>query len=101
MLTYPPGGDDNSVMDHNQFSLEALNRVKRAKGHLEKVQEMIEEGAYCPDIIHQNRAVTAALKKVDEVILHGHLHSCVLKDVHGKNSEKMVSEIIDLFKKNE
>ena len=88
-------------MDHNHFKKEALDRIKRAKGHLAKVQEMLEEGAYCPDIIHQNRAVQAALKKVDEVVLHGHLHSCVLKDVHGKNSEKMVTEIVDLFKKNE
>ena len=87
--------------DHNQFKKEALDRIKRARGHLEKVQEMIEEGSYCLDVIHQNRAVQAALKKVDEVILHGHLHSCVLKDVHGKNSEKMVEEIVDLFRKNE
>lgn len=89
------------MTDHNQFNKEALNRIKRAKGHLEKVQKMIETGAYCPDVIHQNRAVQAALKKVDEVVLHGHLHSCVLKDVHGKNSEKMVTEIIDLFSKHE
>lgn len=88
-------------MDHNQFKKEALNRVKRAKGHLEKVQEMLDGNAYCPDIIHQNRAVQAALKKVDEIVLHGHLHSCVLKDIHGKNSEKVVDEIVDLFSKNE
>ena len=100
-MTHPPLGDIIITMDHNHFKREALNRVKRAKGHLAKVQEMLEEDAYCPDIIHQNRAVQAALKKVDEVVLHGHLHSCVLKDVHGKNSEKMVTEIVDLFKKNE
>jgi len=61
----------------------------------------LKEGAYCPDIIHQNRAVQAALKKVDEVVLHGHLHSCVMKDMHGENSEKMVAEIVDLFKRND
>lgn len=86
---------------HNQFKKEALNRIKRAKGHLAKVQKMLEEDEYCPDIIHQNRAVQAALKKVDEVVLHGHLHSCVFKDIHGKASEKMVGEIVDLFGKNE
>jgi DNA-binding FrmR family transcriptional regulator len=86
--------------EHNQFKKEALNRVKRAKGHLAKVQRMLEDDAYCPDVIHQNRAVQAALKKVDEVVLHGHLHSCVLKDMHGKHSEKMVEEIVDLFKKS-
>lgn len=87
--------------EHNRFKTEAINRVKRAKGHLAKVQKMLEEDGYCPDIIHQNRAVQAALKKVDEVVLHGHLHSCVLQDVHGKNSEKMVEEIVNLFSKNE
>jgi len=85
----------------NSFKSDALNRIKIAQGHLKKVEEMLEDGAYCPDVIHQSRAVQAALKKVDEVILHGHLHSCVLKDIHGKNSEKMVEEIVDLFRKNE
>ena len=85
--------------EHNKFKKEALNRIKRAKGHLAKVQKMLEADNYCPDVIHQNRAVQAALKKVDEIVLHGHLHSCVLKDMHGQNSEKMVGEIVELFKK--
>ncbi len=86
-------------MNHNQFKTEALSRVKIAQGHLEKVRKMLEDEEYCPDVIHQNRAVQAALKKVDEIVLHGHLHSCVLKDLHGQNSEKMVEEVIELFKK--
>lgn len=88
-------------MKHDQFKTEALNRLKIAQGHLEKVRNMLESGEYCPDVIHQNRAVQAALKKVDEIVLHGHLHSCVLKDFHGQNSEKMVEEIVDLFKKQQ
>ena len=67
---------------------------------LEKVKKMLEEGSYCPDVIHQSRAVQAALKKVDEIVLHGHLHTCVLKDIHGQGSEKMVGEIVELFKKS-
>lgn len=78
---------------------EALRRLKIAKGHLEKVEKMLEAGEYCPEVIHQSRAVQAALKKVDEIVLHGHLHSCVLKDVHGESSEKLVEEVVDLFRK--
>lgn len=80
---------------------ESLKRLSIAQGHLEKVKNMIESEDYCPDVIHQSRAVQAALKKVDEIILHGHLHSCVLKDIHGPNgkSEQLVDEIVDLFKK--
>lgn len=79
----------------------ALRRLAVAKGHLGRVEKMVQEEKYCPDVIHQSRAVQAALKKVDEIVLHGHLHTCVLKDVHGPGSknEKLIEELIDLFKK--
>jgi len=80
---------------------QTINRLARAEGHLRKVRMMVEEGGYCPDVIHQSQAVQAALKKVDEIILQGHLHSCVLKDVKGKDVErkKMIEEIVEVFKK--
>ena len=76
-----------------------IKRLAIAEGHLKKVKDMVSEDSYCPDVIHQSRAVQAALRKVDEMVLHGHLHSCVLKDLHGSKQEKVVEEIIDLFKK--
>ena len=101
VLTWPPqGGRITCMSNHNQFKIEAVNRLKIAQGHLKKVEEMLKSDEYCLNVIHQNRAVQAALKKVDEIVLHGHLHTCVLKDLHGENSEKMVEEIVDLFKKS-
>ncbi len=83
------------------FKSQALNRIKIAEGHLKKVENMLSDGAYCLDVIHQNRAVQAALKRVDEIVLHGHLHTCVLKDIHGPKSknEKLINEVVDLFRK--
>lgn len=82
---------------------QTLRRLSIAEGHLKKVRKMIEEESYCPDVIHQSRAVQAALKKIDGVILHGHLHTCVLKDIHGPKAknEKLVEEIVDLFRKKD
>ena len=82
---------------------EALKRLSIVFGHLKRVQAMIEEEDYCPDVIHQSRAVQAALKKVDEIILHGHLHTCVWKDMHGSQAknEKAIEEILELFSKKE
>lgn len=84
------------------FKSQALHRIKIAQGHLKKVRSMLEAGEYCPDVIHQSQAVQAALQKANELILHGHLHSCVLKDIHGTKSEKekLVGEILEVFKKN-
>ena len=92
-----------TMKDNNGFKSEALRRIKIAQGHLEKVRSMLESDEYCLGVIHQSQAVQAALKKADELVLHGHLHSCVLKDMHGSRSEneKLVGEIVDLFgKKN-
>jgi CsoR family transcriptional regulator, copper-sensing transcriptional repressor len=79
----------------------AGKRLAIIRGHLDKVIKMVEEDVYCPDVIHQSQAVQSALKKVDELILHGHLHSCVLHDIHGSESEKekLIQEIVEVFRK--
>lgn len=79
----------------------AGKRLAIIKGHLQRVIKMVEEDAYCPDVIHQSQAIQSALKKVDEIILHGHLHSCVLHDIHGTQSEKekLIEEIVEVFRK--
>lgn len=82
---------------------DALKRLAIAQGHLERVRKMLEEDIYCPDVIHQSRSVQAALRKVDEVILEGHLYSCVLGNIGkpGVNKKKLVSEVVDVFRKQE
>lgn len=81
---------------------QALRRLSIAEGHLKKVHKMVDDDAYCPDVVHQSKAVQAALRRVDEMVLHGHLHSCVFHDIHGTKSEKekLIEEIVDLFRKD-
>ena len=81
---------------------QALKRLAIAEGHIKKVRKMVEEEIYCPDVIHQSQAVQAALKKADGVILQGHLHTCVLKDIKGSKPkrEKLIHELVSLYSKN-
>lgn len=77
-----------------------LQRMKIAKGHLEKVIDMVEKGEYCLDIIQQSQAVQSALSKVDEVILENHLRTCVKQSmISGKDLDKKVEEVIQVFKR--
>jgi DNA-binding FrmR family transcriptional regulator len=87
---------------NSKVKAQTLQRLKIADGHLKKVRAMVENEDYCPDIIHQSKAVQAALKKVDTLIFEGHLHTCVLKDIKGgvKNKKKLADEIVDLFRKD-
>lgn len=70
-------------------------------GHLKANLKMVKEDRYCIDIIRQNQAVIAALEKVNELILGGHLETCVTRAIKGKDEkerEKVYEEIIDIFK---
>lgn len=79
----------------------ALKRLKNADGHLRGVMRMVEEDAYCIDIIRQLQAVQAALNKVSIIILEEHLSSCVITAVQGEDQadrERVLQEIADVFK---
>ncbi len=41
-----------------------LNRLKSVEGHVRGVERMVEEGAYCIDIVNQILAVQRALQQV-------------------------------------
>lgn len=77
-----------------------INRMNYLIGHLKSNLKMIEEGRYCIDIIRQNQAVVSALKKVNELLLKGHLDTCVTRAVMGKNEQekrKVFQEIMEVF----
>lgn len=78
-----------------------IHRARIAKGHLEKVLEMLEEGRYCIDVINQSRAVQSALKEIDYLLLEDHLQTCVVDFVKKGKAKTSVDEIMRVFKKQE
>ncbi|MEK7637795.1 MAG: metal-sensing transcriptional repressor [Patescibacteria group bacterium] len=73
------------------------HRLAIVEGHLRKVQSMVEQGAYCIDIIHQSRAIQQALKHFDQQVLAQHLQTCVARDIKDRNSDKVTQELLDIF----
>ncbi len=79
---------------------EAIARLKTAEGHLRGIQRMMEDGAYCIDVIRQIQAVQAALNKVSTMVLDNHLNSCVITAIRGEDPderERVLKEIADIF----
>ncbi len=75
-------------------------RLKTAEGHLRGVQRMLEEDAYCIDVIHQIQAVQSALNKISTEILDRHLNSCLITAVRGDDPaerERVLKEITEVF----
>jgi len=77
-----------------------IRRLKTVEGHLRGVIRMVEEDAYCIDVIRQIQAVEAALNKVSSLILEDHLNSCVITAIQGsdlKERERVLKEITEVF----
>jgi len=75
-------------------------RLKNIEGHIKGVEKMVNEDAYCIDVIRQVQAIQAALVKVNNMILGQHLNSCVITAVRGddvKERERVLKEVVDVF----
>jgi len=76
-----------------------LHRLKIAKGHLEKVINMVEGDEYCISVVHQLLAIQSALKKTDEIVLENHLKTCVADSIRKGESEEAIKEVMEVLKK--
>jgi CsoR family transcriptional regulator, copper-sensing transcriptional repressor len=82
---------------------DVMRRVKSIAGHLKGVEKMLNEDAYCIDVINQIQAIQAALNKVNVQILDDHLRGCLATAVRGEDTaerERMLTEIAAVFEKS-
>ena len=79
---------------------QVLNRLKSIEGHVRGIQRMVEDEAYCIDIMRQVHAVQRALESVNALVLGNHLNTCVTTAIRGDDvseRERMIGEIVSVF----
>ena len=77
---------------------ELLTRLRRIEGQIRGIEKMVENNAYCPDILMQVSAVTSALNSFNKVLLACHIKGCVTEDIHAGNHES-VDELVAVLQK--
>ena len=75
-----------------------LNRLSRIEGQLRGIRRMVEESAYCPDILLQVSAADAAMRAFGRELLGSHIRTCVTEDIREGKSET-VDELLHLLSK--
>jgi DNA-binding FrmR family transcriptional regulator len=63
------------------------NRLRRIEGQVRGLQRMVDEDAYCVDILTQVAAVQTALEQVAVNVLDGHVRHCVADAVANDGGE--------------
>jgi CsoR family transcriptional regulator, copper-sensing transcriptional repressor len=72
------------------------NRLRRIEGQVRGLQRMVEEDAYCIDILTQVAAVQTALEQVAVNVLDAHVRHCVADAVacDGAQGEEKLDELM-------
>jgi len=79
---------------------EIVTRLRSVEGHVRGVERMVEEGAYCMDVVNQILGIQRALKKINGLVLDRHLHSCATAAIRGDDPderERVIHEILTVF----
>ncbi len=75
-----------------------LNRLNRVEGQIRGIKRMVEEEAYCTDILIQVSAANAALNSFNKVLLAEHLRTCVTEDIRA-GKEETIEELVLVLQK--
>ena len=75
-----------------------MNRLKRIEGQVRGVEGMLENGAYCTDILMQVSAITSALNSFNKVLLGNHVKTCVAENIRSGNDE-VIDELVTTLQK--
>lgn len=75
-----------------------VNRLKRIEGQIRGIESMIENDAYCADVLTQVVAARSALGSFSKVLLANHIKSCVTDDIKAGKDET-VDELVELLQK--
>ncbi len=74
------------------------NRLSRIEGQIRGIKGMVERDAYCPDILIQVSAVTAALNAFNKELLSSHIRTCVVGDIRDGKDE-IIDELVATLQK--
>ena len=75
-----------------------IHRLNRVEGQIRGIKKMVENNAYCPEILIQVSAANAALNSFTKVLLASHIRSCVAEDIREGKEDELVTVLQKLMK---
>ena len=78
-----------------------IHRLNRIEGQIRGIRNMVENSAYCPDILMQVSAASAALNGFSKALLQQHIRTCVVEDIRAgraQTAEELADTVGKLMK---
>ena len=78
---------------------ELLNRLRRIEGQARGLQRLVEEEAYCLDLLQQVEALTAAADQVGLLLLEDHINGCLAHAIESGQGQPYVDEVMTVVRR--
>lgn len=88
----------NSKQRADEEKKRLINRLNRIEGQIRGIKGMVEKDAYCPDIMVQAAAVTAAVNSFNKELLGTHIRTCVADDIR-EGKDEVIDELLDTLQR--
>ena len=75
-----------------------INRLSRIEGQIRGLKKMVENDAYCIDILTQSAAAGAALNSFNKELMAEHIRTCVANDIR-EGKDETVEELVSTLQK--
>jgi DNA-binding FrmR family transcriptional regulator len=73
---------------------ELLNRLRRIEGQARGLQRLVDEEAYCLDLLQQVQALTAAADQVGLLLLEDHISGRLTHAIEAGEGQPYVDEVL-------
>ena len=75
-----------------------IQRLNRIEGQIRGIRGMIENDAYCNDVLIQSAAASSAIHAFNRDLIGEHLRGCVARDIREGN-EEVIDELVATLQK--
>ncbi len=75
-----------------------IHRLNRMEGQIRGIRRMVEENAYCVDILNQAAAVNAAMNAFSRELLCSHIRTCVAEDIR-QGKDETIDELVQTIQR--
>ena len=89
---------NKSTMRPDDERKKLINRLNRIEGQIRGIRGMVERDAYCPDILNQCAAATAAINSFTRDLIGAHIRGCVVRDIR-EGDDDVIDELVSTLQK--
>lgn len=75
-----------------------IHRLNRIEGQIRGIRGMVERDAYCPDILVQSAAASAAINSFNRDLIARHIKGCVVRNIKN-GDEAVIDELVGTLQK--